>query len=201
MIPVTNLRPQVVFKENENIYQVLSYEHTKMGRGTATIKVKVRNLRTGARTEKTFTSGAKVEEADLSKKKAQYLYKTVADFFFMDLSTFDQFQVSGKILGESARFLNEGTEVDLLFSGQEPLSLDLPLKMPFKVAYTEPGVKGNSAVNIYKEAVLENGLKIKVPLFVKTGETVLVDTRTGEYLERAGKPACRQGRENYRKEK
>lgn len=187
MIPVTNLRPQVVFKENENIYQIFSYEHTKMGRGTATIKVKVRNLRTGARTEKTFISGAKVEEADIAKKKVQYLYKTAADFFFMDLSTFDQFAVSGKILGESARFLNEGTEVNLLFYGQEPLSLDLPIKMPFKVAYTEPGVKGNSAVNIHKEAILENGLKIKVPLFIKTGDTISTDTRTGEYVERITK--------------
>lgn len=199
MISVTDLRAGAVFVDNNQLFKVLKYEHTKLGRGTATIKVKVKNLKTGSITEKSFISGARVEEASLTKKQTQYLYSETGswkleagnqnvklkNYVFMDPVTFEQFAISEEKISEEAKFLQEGMMVSMLFYGDEPLSLELPVKMDFKVIQADPGVKGNSATNIYKDAVLKNGLKIKVPLFVKEGDMVKVDTRTGEYVERA----------------
>lgn len=194
MISVTDLRAGVVFEEDGQLLKVLKYEHVKLGRGTATIKVKVKNLRTGSTTEKTFISGARVQEANLVKKEAQFLYvenrgQKVEEgiYVFMDPVTFEQFNISGGKITEEARFLQEGMKVQLLFFADEPLSLELPIKMEFKVVRADPGVRGNSATNIFKDAILENGLKIRVPLFVEEEDLVRVDTRTGEYVERVGR--------------
>lgn len=184
MIPVTILRSGVTFEDQDQIYQVVAYEHIKLGRGTANVKVKIKNLRTGSITEKSFISGAKVQEITPEKRKAQYLYSDNIDHHFMDSQNFEQFSLKKEKLGDQSKFLKEGVEVSLLIYEGEPLSLDLPLKMEFKVAQTEPGFRGDSVSNIYKEAVLENGLKVKVPLFVENEEKILVDTRTGEYIER-----------------
>lgn len=184
MVSVTDLRNGSTFEDQGQIFQVLTYEHIKMGRGSATIRVKVKNLRTGSTTEKTFISGARVGEAPLQKVKAQYLYQDSEGFHFMDNQTFEQFTLSRQKVGDQAKFLKEGMEIAILLYEDEQLSLDLPLKMAFKVAETGPGVRGDSATNVYKDAILENGLKIKVPLFIKNGDSVVVDTRTGEYLER-----------------
>lgn len=186
MIPVTNLRTGACFTDGKDLFLVLTYEHVKMGRGTATIRVKVKNLKSGATTEKSFISGAKVEEASLSKKEMQYLYKAT-NFVFMDPQTFEQVELSAEKIEEAASYLQEGMMVKILFYQDEPLTLELPIKMEFDVAETEPGIRGNSATNIFKDAILSNGLKIKVPLFVKLGDRILVDTRTGEYEERVMK--------------
>lgn len=187
MIPVTALRTGTYFTDGKDLLEVLAYEHIKLGRGTANIKIKVRNLITGAVSEKGFISGARVEEVVLDKKEAQYLYRDQreGDFHFMDLETFDQFVISGNLLKEKAKFLKEGMNVKILFWQGKPLSVDLPIKMVFQVVEAAPGVKGNSATNIWKEALLENGLKAKVPLFINEGNKIVVDTRTGEYIERA----------------
>lgn len=184
MIPVTQLRSGKTFQENAEPFLVLKYEHTKLGRGKANIKVRVKNLETGAITEKVFTSGAKVEEIQISKRKLQYLYRDSGNFFFMDPKTFEQYEITAEVLEDQAPFLQEGSLVDILFWEDEPLAVELPPKMKFKVGQTGPGVKGDSATNVYKEATLENGLKVKVPLFIKEGEEVVIDTRTGEYVER-----------------
>lgn len=186
MIPVTNLRTGACFTDGKDLFLVLTYEHVKMGRGTATIRVKVKNLKSGATTEKSFISGAKVEEASLAKKEMQYLYKAT-NFVFMDPQTFEQVELSAEKIADAVPYLQEGMTVKILFHQEEPLTLELPIKMEFTVAETEPGIRGNSATNIFKDAVLSNGLKIKVPLFVKLGDRILVDTRTGEYEERVMK--------------
>lgn len=187
MIPVTNLRAGTCFTDGKDIFQVLSYEHQKLGRGTANIKLKTKNLKTGAITEKSFISGAKVEEAVLERREVQYLYKAPSSKFqFMDPKTFEQFELNGDKI-ESASFLKEGMMVEILFYKDEPLTIELPIKMEFIVAETGPSVRGNSATNIFKDAILENGLKIRVPLFVKVGDRVLVDTRTRQYQERVTK--------------
>lgn len=183
MIPVTNLRAGACFSEDNNLYQVLNYEHVKLGRGTANIKLRTKNLRTGAITEKTFISGARVEEAVLEKRDAQYLYK-ISNYVFMDPTTFEQFELSGEKIGDRGIYLKEGMTVKILFYQDEPLAIELPIKMEFAVVETEPGYRGNSATNIFKEAILENGLKIKVPLFVNINDKILLDTRTGEYIAR-----------------
>jgi len=184
MVPVTHLRAGSTFEDNNQPYIVLKYEHTKMGRGTATIKVKARNLKTGTIIEKSFVSGARVEEVSLVKRKNQFLYQKGKEYFFMNPKTFEQFSISEDVLGYQAKFLSEGIEVDLLFLEDTPIDIELPPKLEFKVAETDPGVKGNSATNIFKSAILENGISVKVPLFIKAGEKIWVDTRNGEYVER-----------------
>lgn len=188
MIEVTQLRAGTVFTDaNTGVgpWVVVKYEHVKMGRGTANIKLKTKNLKTGAIVDKSFINGARVQDIQLEKKKAQYLYKSGGSLMFMDPATYEQFEVSSDLVGDQAKFLKEGIEVDLQFYGDEPLSIALPLKMKFKVTDTEPGFRGNSVTNLYKEATLDTGTKIKVPLFVNIGEEVVVNTETGEYVERA----------------
>ncbi|KKP95047.1 MAG: Elongation factor P [Microgenomates group bacterium GW2011_GWC1_38_14] len=182
---VTDLRSGVIFSEDGQIYQVLSYEHIKMGRGSANIKVKVKNLKNGSTTEKSFINGARVNDVSVNKKDLQYLYKDSESAFFMDPVTFEQISVSLKVLGNDQYYLKEEGTYNLSFLGQEALSLNLPPKIEFKVIETDAGIRGNSATNIFKEAVLENGLKTKVPLFIKEGDRVRIDTRTGEYSQKA----------------
>lgn len=184
MLNVTELRNGAVFQEGKELLQVLSYEHLKMGRGSGNVKLKVKNLRTGSITEKSFITGARVEEANVERKKAQFLYKDGEQFNFMDPITFEQFPLGGQVLGEQAKYLKNGLEVTLLVSGDEALALELPNSIVYEIAETGPQEKGNTVSNVYKEAVLDNGLIVKVPMFMKIGEKVRVDTRTGGYVER-----------------
>lgn len=181
---VTELRNGTFFKEGNNILQVLAYEHVKMGRGSGTIKVKVRNVRTGSVIERSFITGARVDEADVEKKKAQFLYREGDGFNFMDPVTFEQFSISSQIIGEQARYLKDGLEVILIVSGDEALGLELPMSLVYTISETGPGEKGNTVSNVFKEATLDNGLVVKVPMFINAGDKVKVDTRSGEYIER-----------------
>lgn len=187
MIGVADLRNGMIYEEDGVLLQVLSYEHIKLGRGSANIKIKVRNLKTGSTTEKSFISGARVKDVVLDKKPTQYLYRDSDKYYFMDNVTFEQFEMPEKVLGESAKFLKDGMTVNIMMYNGEALSIDLPIKMEFEISEADPDVRGNSATNIYKDAVLENGVKIRVPLFVHAGDKIRVDTRTGEYVERANK--------------
>ena len=184
MISVTDLKPGIAYEEDGQILRVLSYEHIKLGRGSASIKVKVKNLHTGSVTEKSFINGAKVKEANLAKRKLQYLYRDAHDAYVMNGETYEQIQIPLATLGSDSQYLKEGTDITILFIDDEPLSLELPPKLDFEITETGPDLRGNSATNIFKEAVLENGLKVKVPLFMKVGDRVIVDTRTGQYSER-----------------
>lgn len=184
MVSVTELRNGATFTENGQIYVVLDYEHVKLGRGNATIKLRIKNLRSGAITDRAFVSGSKVQEITLEKKEVTFLYHQGPDYYFMDPVTFEQFPVSDRQLTSSVPYLRTDVPVKLLLYGTEVLGIEIPPKMEFIVKETEPGVRGNSATNIFKDAILDNGLKVKVPLFVKQGDRVRVDTRTSEYVER-----------------
>lgn len=181
---VTDLRNGAVFKENNQILQVLSYEHIKMGRGSGNVKVKVKNLKTGSITEKSFITGARVEEAGVEKKKAQFLYQEGENFIFMEPQSFEQFTLLSDVLGQQKRFLQDGLEVTLIVSEGQALGLELPNSLIYRVEETGPAEKGNTVSNVYKDAVLENGLGVKVPMFIKVGDKIKVDTRTGAYVER-----------------
>ena len=170
--------------DSGNLLQVVSFEHIKMGRGSANIKVKIRNLRTGSVTEKSFINGAKVQDVQVLKKEMQYLYKNDVSAYFMNPQTFEQTEIPLSILPEHA-FLKEGEVYSVSFNETEALSVIVPPKAILRVTDTAPGVKGNSASNVFKDAELENGLSIKVPLFINVGDTVRVDTRSGAYTERA----------------
>lgn len=183
MISVTELRNGTIFEDQGNIYQVISYEHIKMGRGSANIKVKVRNVRSGATTEKGFTNGARVNDLRILKKDMQFLYKDDDFLYFMDPKTYEQIQIPLQKFPEN-QYLKDGETFSLSFLHEEPMSLNLPPKMDFTVLETGPGLRGNSATNIFKDATLENNIKTKVPLFIKTGDRVRIDTKTGTYSEK-----------------
>jgi len=185
MISVTELRAGTIFEDQGSLYQVLSYEHIKMGRGSANIKLKVKNIRSGSTTDKSFINGAKVNDLQVFKKDLQYLYKDEEFAYFMNPLTFEQVSVPLKLIDYEKDYLKEGSTFTISFLDEEPLSLTLPPKMEFEVAETPMGVRGNSATNVFKDAILENGLKTKVPLFVNTGHRIRVDTRTGAYSEKA----------------
>lgn len=181
---VTELRNGAVFKENGNLLQVITYEHNKTGRGSGTIRLKVRNLKTGSVTEKSFITGARVEETDVQKVKAQFLYQDGDNFNFMDPSSFEQFSLSSAVVGDQAKYLIDGLEVTLIVGEGEALGMELPMSLIYTIAETGPEEKGNTVSNVYKEAVLDNGLVVKVPMFIGVGEKVKVDTRSGQYIER-----------------
>lgn len=185
MIDATDLKNGVTFLFDGKPYQVIKYSHIKVGRGGATVRVTVRNLESASLEEKTFSSEVRVDEVNTNKRKLQYLYKDSANAIFMDTKSYEQVEIPLPVLGEQIAFMKEGDSADVLFWDEKPLSVELPPKVVLAVVETDPGVKGNSAVNIYKPARLENGLNVKVPLFIKEGDKIRVDTRTGEYVERA----------------
>lgn len=191
MFSSTELRAGKTFQMDGTPYQVVKYEHIKIGRGGATVRVSVRNLKTGANDEKTFSTSQTVEEITTIKRKLQYLYSDGENAVFMDTKIYEQVEVGKNILKNDLLYLKEGDLADLLFwiegdssNKDKPLGIDLPPKVNLTVVETDPGVKGNSAANIYKSAILENGLVVKVPLFIKAGDKIRVDTRSGEYTER-----------------
>lgn len=181
---VTDLRNGTFYKEGKDILLVLTYEHVKTGRGSGNIKVKVRNIRSGSVTEKSFITGARVDEANVEKKKAQFLYRDGDSFNFMDPQSFEQFSISSAVIGDQAKYLKDGLEVILIVSEGEALGLELPMSLVYTITETGPGEKGNTVSNVFKEATLDNGLVVKVPMFMNVGEKVKVDTRSGEYIER-----------------
>ncbi|HMS23048.1 MAG TPA: elongation factor P [Candidatus Levybacteria bacterium] len=181
---VQELKAGATFEEDGNLFRVLSYEHIKMGRGSATIKVKLRNVRSGAVVEKGFTNGAQVNAVSVDKKEYQYLYKDGESAFFMNPNTFEQVTSPLDVL-DGSEYLQEGSNATLEFYGDEVLGVVLPPKITLKVSETDPGVKGNSASNMYKDAVLENGIRTRVPLFINIGDSIVVDTRDGSYTKRA----------------
>lgn len=191
MINATDLKNGTTFLSNGDPYRVIKYNLIKMGRGGATVRVNAKNLVNGTVEDKTFSSNVKVDEVATQKRKLQYLYNDGNVATFMNPVTFEQVEVAVKVLKTELPFIKEGEDVDILFwtddGLEKALSVDIPPKVSLRVAETPPGVKGNSASNMYKEATLENGMRTKVPLFIQKGELVRIDTRTGDYVERASK--------------
>jgi elongation factor P len=184
MLSVTDLKSGVAYEEDGQILQVMSYEHIKMGRGSANIKVKVRNLINGSILEKSYINGANVKDIYLESRQLQFLYKDGDKAYFMDPATYEQVEVLLANL-PGHEFLIEGENAIVQMHDGKALSLQLPPKVTLKVTDTAPGVKGNSASNVYKDATLENGMKVRVPLFINTNDSVVVDTRDGSYTKRA----------------
>ena len=185
MLNATDLKNGAAFLKNGKPYRVVKYSLIKMGRGGATVKLIAKNLENGATENISLSSNVKVEELVAGKRRLQYLYKNNEMAVFMDETSFEQVEIPIEIIGAALSFLKEGESVDVLFWEDKALSIDIPPKVTLKVTDTEPGVKGNSVSNLYKPATLENGLSIKVPLFIKVGDIIRVDTRTAEYVERA----------------
>ncbi len=185
MISSTELKNGVAFLHYGKPFQVVKYSLIKMGRGGAVVKVMARNLEDGSNQEISFSSNVNVDEANTTKRSLQFLYKDAINAVFMDPRSFEQIEIPLEVLGDQILFVKEGAESTILFWDDKALSVDIPPKVILEVAETDPGIKGNSASNFMKSATLENGLKIKVPLFIEKGEKIKVDTRSWEYIERA----------------
>ena len=170
---------------NDIPYIVLHHEHSKTGRAGAVLRTKLKNLLTGAVMEKTFQGSEAVYEADITKSKAQYTYREGGDYNFMDNESYEQFTLSKEVLGNSVDYLIEGTEVTLLNYNNNPINIELPIKVKLKVVEAPPGVKGNTVSTGGKVVKLETGLEVSAPLFVNTGDEVIVNTERGEYVSRA----------------
>jgi len=185
MLAATQLRNNICFLYHHQPLRVVSYKHTHLGRGGADIKVRAKNLKTGNVLNFNFSSNDRFEEVIINKKKMQYLYQQEDLYYFMDPVTFEQIELESKLIGRSGDFLKEGEEIIILFWQDQALDIDLPASIVVEIVECDPGVKGNSATNIFKNAITSSGLNLKVPLFVKVKDKIKVDTRSGEYLEKA----------------
>ena len=184
MIDVNELRKGVTFELDGALYKVLDYSHNKSGRGNATIRVKARNLLTGSNIERTFSSGQSVQDVRLDFHNVSYLYRDGEIYHFMDNETFEQPAIGKDTLGEQAQFLREGMEVKLTFYKDKPIDVELPTSVDLKVVRAEMAIRGDTATGVTKKVETDTGLIVQCPNFVNVGDTIRVDTRTGEYITR-----------------
>lgn len=184
MLSLNEIKLGKVLQVNSEPFVVIKAEHHKVARGGAVLKTKLKNLLNGNVMERTWQGNDKADEADVAKKKANYLYSDETDAYFMDNESYEQFNLPLDQLGNKTDFLKEDTEVDVLYFNNQPVSIDLPIKIALKVVSAPPGVKGNSAGNVMKSIELETGVTIQAPLFINEGDIVKVNTDTGEYAER-----------------
>ncbi|WP_338956398.1 elongation factor P [Spiroplasma endosymbiont of Polydrusus cervinus] len=185
MISVNDFRPGLTFQYADNIYVVIEAQHSKSGRGQAHVKTKVRNLRSNATTNITFTGGDKVEKAIIDKVDMQYLYDDRVNVIFMDIQTYDQLEVPSTKLVWEKNFLKEGVMASVTKYEGEVLEIILPDKVDLVITEVKAAVKGDTSSGAMKKAVLETGLELQVPLFIKEGEVIIVSTSDGKYSGRA----------------
>jgi elongation factor P len=184
MISAGELRAGTTVERQGELLQVVEFAHNKQGRGTATVRAKLKNLLTGAVTEETFRPEEKFGRARVERSEAQYLYHDGDDYVVMDTATYDQFPLTPDQLGEALRYLKENDNLFLLTYDGKVLGIDLPTSVELTVAQTDPGYKGDTANAAFKPATVETGFVVDVPLFVNEGDRIRVDTRTGKYVER-----------------
>lgn len=184
MLSITELKKGTLIQLDGKPYRVTEYSQKVMGRGGSIVNVRLKGLLDGAVIPKTFKGSEKVEPASVENRTVQYLYNDGANYHFMDGDTFEQFELGAEFVGDATPYLKEGNEVQLQFFDGKVINVELPKNLYLMVTYTESVVKGDTTSSVMKDATLETGLVIRVPAFIKTGDEVKVDTRTGEYLER-----------------
>ena len=184
MISTGDVKKGVIIELDGQLMKVLDWTHIKMARGSAQVRMKLQNVRKGDIIERTFQAGTRWPRARVEQRRVQYLYADGATYHFMDSETYDQFAVNGSLLGDDARFLKENTDVFVTSHEGEILGVDLPVTVDLVVTQTDPGFAGDTASGAKKAATTETGLVVQVPLFVSEGDTLRVDTRTGEYVTR-----------------
>ena len=184
MIDTGDLKKGITIELEGELYQILDWQHIKMGRGSAQVRLKLRNIRAGHTIERTFQAGEKFTRARLDRRPVQFLYSEGNLYYFMDSESFEQSTLDAERLGDALDYLKEGISLEILSYKDEPISVELPNSVELEVVETGPGFKGDTAQAGNKPAKLETGITIQVPLFVNNGDIVRVDTRTGQYLER-----------------
>jgi elongation factor P len=184
MISTADFRNGIVIDYKDQLMELVEFQHVKPGKGPAFVRTKLKNVLTGRVLENTFRSGERMEEVRLVEEKYQYLYTDGDLFHFMNNETYEQIEVSKDVLGDKAQWLKENTDVGLLFHGTNPISVSLPNTIELLITQCDPGLQGDRSSGGTKPATLETGVTVQVPLFVNEGESIKVDTRTGDYLER-----------------
>lgn len=184
MINVGELRRGVGIELDGRIYTIVEFQHIKVGRGGAQIRLKLRDLRSGAIFERTFPASERFARIRVERRPVQFTYREDDMFHFMDQETFDDRVVPLSVVDEAVSYLKDGMELELAFFGEEPIGVELPLNVEMRVMQTDPGFRGDTATGGTKPATTETGLVVQVPLFVVTGDVIRVDTRDGRYLER-----------------
>jgi elongation factor P len=185
MISVTDARKGITVEMDGTLYMVLDYEHIKMGRGSAQVRLKLRDVRAGHTVDKSFQATAKLARARVERSKVQYLYEDGGLYYFMNAETFDQVPLNANQVGDAINYLSENADCELLVYDEDPIGIEMPAAVILSIAETEPGVRGDTATGGTKAAKMETGLIVQVPLFINQGDKLKIDTRTGSYLERA----------------
>jgi elongation factor P len=184
-LSITDLKKGTLFQIDGVPYRVTDYNQKVMGRGGSIVNVRIKSLIDGKVLEKTYKGNEQLDSADVVNQNVQYLYTDGSVFYFMNEDTFEQFEVSADLVGDGAGYLKEGDVIQLQFFNDVPINVELPKNVPLKVVYAESVVKGDTTSSVMKDAELETGITVKVPAFIKQDDIIKVDTRTGEYLERA----------------
>ena len=179
-----DLRNGTTFELDNNVFRVVEFQHVKPGKGAAFVRVKMKNVITGAVIERTFNPSEKLQGAEIEKKDMQYLYNDGDLYYFMDNNTYDQIPLNESQIGEALKYIKENMNVTMLSFKGNVFAVEPPMFVELEVTYTEPGFSGNTTTTSGKPATLENGLEISVPLFVEIGDKIRIDTRTGQYMER-----------------
>ncbi len=185
MIVAGDFRNGVTFEMDGNVLQIVEFQHVKPGKGAAFVRTKVKNVITGAVLERTFNPSDKFPSAYVERKDMQYLYADGSLYYFMDVESYEQLPIDESKLGDSFKFVKENMEVKVLSYKGNVFGIEPPFFVELEVVETDPGFKGDTATNATKPAKLETGAEIKVPLFIEQGDVLRIDTRTGEYMERA----------------
>ena len=183
-ININDIKNGMTIIMDGKLCQIVEFQHVKPGKGAAFVKMKLRNLKTGSIVEDTYNTNIKVEKAHIDRKPMQYLYSTGDNYVFMDTASYEQIEVPASKLEEEKKYLKENLEVELVYFESELIGLNLPEKVEYKVTYTTDAVKGNTSTNALKDATVENGLEIKVPLFICEGDVVVISTKDGKYVSR-----------------
>ena len=184
MISTGELRKGVIIEMDGQLFSIIDYQHLKIGRGSAQVRMKLRDVRSGAVVDKTVQAGSKFTRVRLDTQTVQFLYAEGDLYHFMNTETYDQFALNRAALGDAVDYLKDGAQLQVQFHDNEPMGVELPITVDLRVEHTEPGFKGDTATGGTKPAQLETGLTVQVPLFVNTGDVIRVDTRDGSYLTR-----------------
>jgi len=185
MVETSDFRNGLHIEAEGDFYTIIWFQHHKPGKGGAVVRVKLRNIHTGAILERTFKSGERFREVNLDRRKKQFLYKDGTVFHFMDMQTYEQIELQADMVGDNALFLKDSMEIYILWLEEKIIGIELPNTVELAVTYTEPGLKGDTATGTTKPATLETGVEVRVPLFINIGDVLRVDTRTASYIERA----------------
>jgi elongation factor P len=184
MATTGDFRNGFVMKMDGELWTIVEFQHVKPGKGSAFVRTRIKNVKTGRVLDKTFRSGEKVEDVRLEKKQYQFLYREDDSYNFMNNESYEQISITGAAVENASHYLKDGMDVEILFHGTEPLGVEVPIFVELQITKSDPGVRGDTATGVTKPATLETGAEVQVPLFIEEGETIRVDTRTGAYVER-----------------